>query len=370
MTAASSSGVESRNGPPDAVRISARDRGHRLADEALPDRRVLGVDRAEPGERAGVGIAGVGRRGRGAPARAPAASPGGRRRRASPCWPWRRPCPPRRAASTGRRLTTPPVATMTRSTSSRVASVSRASGRRRARCRPADPGSRAPHPSPSATAAGSQACGLLGEQRGIGAGGQGDDREGIRVRGQDLDRLAADRSGRPEERDASARLARLPRRRSDEEGEDIQGHDRCGEEERVDAVEHPAVARDQRPRVLRAGRPLDASIRRGRPPARRARSSGPRSERMDRVLAEPPRACAATTTVVDHDAADDALDGLRRRDVGEELRPPEVSARRGRRRCRTPRPRGGAAGSSHAPRRAPSSGGGRRDLGRRRGRAG
>ena len=105
----------------------ARDRGHRLADEALPDRRVLRVDRAEPGQRAGVGIAWV-------------ASPRpwrpGSRASGITRWPPATSVsllavattfPARRAASTGRRLTTPPVATMTRSTSSRVASASSAS---------------------------------------------------------------------------------------------------------------------------------------------------------------------------------------------------------------------------------------------------
>ena len=33
--------------------MSRRDRGRVLADEALPDRRVLGVDRPQPGERRG-----------------------------------------------------------------------------------------------------------------------------------------------------------------------------------------------------------------------------------------------------------------------------------------------------------------------------
>ena len=47
-----------------------RDAGHRLADEALPDRRVLGVDRAEPGERARERVPGA--RGRAARRPAPA----------------------------------------------------------------------------------------------------------------------------------------------------------------------------------------------------------------------------------------------------------------------------------------------------------
>ena len=118
----------SRNGPPEAVRIERRDPRHRLADEALPDRRVLGIDRAEPGERAGE----AGRRDR---SRARSAA----RARASGMTRWppatsvsllavATTLPAASAARTGRRLTMPPVATTTRSTSSRVA----ISARRRA----------------------------------------------------------------------------------------------------------------------------------------------------------------------------------------------------------------------------------------------
>ena len=100
--------------------------GHVLADEALPDRRVLRVDRPEPGQRARVWVAGSFR----ATARARSPASGMTR------WPpatrvsllaVATTLPARSAARTGRRLTTPPVATMTRSTSSRVASVSSAS---------------------------------------------------------------------------------------------------------------------------------------------------------------------------------------------------------------------------------------------------
>ena len=49
----------SRNGPPEAVRTRAATPAPGLADEALPDRRVLGVDRAEPGERARERVARV-----------------------------------------------------------------------------------------------------------------------------------------------------------------------------------------------------------------------------------------------------------------------------------------------------------------------
>ena len=66
VTAASVAGSASRNGPPDAVRTSAATPYHQFADEALPDRRVLQIDRSQPGQCAGIRIAGVpGGRGRG-----------------------------------------------------------------------------------------------------------------------------------------------------------------------------------------------------------------------------------------------------------------------------------------------------------------
>ena len=111
--------------------------------------------------------------------------------------------PARSAASTGRRLTTPPVATTTRSTSSRVASsIERRVARGPFRalrevqtgegvafrechdCRPQLP------------------C-LFRERRPIPAGRQCDDAEELRVRGDDLDRLGADRARGAEERDAA-----------------------------------------------------------------------------------------------------------------------------------------------------------------------
>ena len=56
VIAANSAAGRSRNGPPDAVRIEARPPCEVLADEALPDRRMLRVDRAQPAERAGEGV--------------------------------------------------------------------------------------------------------------------------------------------------------------------------------------------------------------------------------------------------------------------------------------------------------------------------
>ena len=164
------------------------------------------------------------------PADAPPASPGGRRRPASPCWPSPRPCPRANAARTGRRLTIPDVATTTRSTSSRLASSTRASS----------------DGADDREVAG--AVGLLVERRPVRTGGQGDDAESSGS-ASDIDHLAADRPGRAEERDV--------RCGSVDDGDDIQRHDGCGEQERIDSVEHPAVARDQRARVLGAGGALE-----------------------------------------------------------------------------------------------------------------
>ena len=112
----------SRNGPPDAVRISAATpaidsptRHCQIAEcsESIGRSQASGLANGSAGRRRGD------RRRRAA---GPAASPGGRPRRASPCWRSRRPCPAASAARTGRRLTTPPVPMTTRSTSSRVTS--------------------------------------------------------------------------------------------------------------------------------------------------------------------------------------------------------------------------------------------------------
>ena len=97
---------------------------------------------------------------------------------------------------------------------------------------------------------------LLREQLALRAGRERDDLEGVRVRLEDVERLAPDRAGRAEERDPAAvavgaALGVSGRKRGHK------GHDRCGEEERVDAVEDAAVARDQRAGVLGPGRPLE-----------------------------------------------------------------------------------------------------------------
>ena len=111
--------------------------------------------------------------------------------------------PARSAARTGRRLTTPPVPTTTRSTSSRVASRSSASGPPTRSV----PAGRSSPASAGAIAQGdrgrTKARGLLREQAGVRAGRERDDPECLRMRVEDLDGLAADRAGRAEERDAA-----------------------------------------------------------------------------------------------------------------------------------------------------------------------
>ena len=120
--------------------------------------------------------------------------------------------PARSAASVGRSDTTPPVPTITRSTSSRVASSTQrvlapdAGHARRA-------GRGATASSARATAAGREAPGLRLELRGVAAGGQGDDLEPVGVGLEDVDRLAADAPGRAQQRDADAPAVSEPARR-------------------------------------------------------------------------------------------------------------------------------------------------------------
>jgi hypothetical protein len=146
---------------------------------------------------------------------------------------------------------------------------------------------------------------------------------------EDLDRLTPDRAGRAQERHrrVGARSIAAPRPRSPlvrKEGDDIERHDRRREQERIDAVEHAAVARDQRPRVLAPGGALDDRL--GEVAGlRRERRQRPEDDRVDRVLAERPehqrddegrRETPPTTPSI-------VLDW---RDVGQELRPAEVLA--------------------------------------------
>ena len=148
--------------------------------------------------------------------------------------------------------------------------------------------------SPSATTPARSRAACSARSVAFAAGREGDDPERVRVRGEDVERLASDRAGRAEEGDAGVRAAR--RHRSANDGEDIQGHDRRGEQERVDAVEHPAVARDERARVLRAGRPLEHRLGEvaGLGGERRER---PEEQRVERRSGRGPTAALATTTV-------------------------------------------------------------------------
>ena len=135
--------------------------------------------------------------------RAPAASPGGHRRRASPCWRSPRPCRPAARPAPGRRLTMPPVATITRSTSSRVAKRSRASGRAlQLRARRQVQTARGGSGRPSATTGGRKPRELGREGVRVTAGRQRHDPERVRPGGlEHVERLSADRSGRAEQRD-------------------------------------------------------------------------------------------------------------------------------------------------------------------------
>ena len=309
----------------------------------------------------------VGRGDRGRAARARAASRGARRRRASPCSPSRRPCPPRSAARTGRRLTTPPVATTTRSTSSRVASSSSASSPRPSRAggrsRPASADS-----SPSATAW-AQALACSASSAGVAS------RRRARRPGRRPGCAARTSTAwRPidpvEPRSATRRAAPLAARRQRRTATTYKFDDRRGEEERIDPVEDAAVARDERPGVLRAGGALEhrfgevAGLRGERESAARGRRPrAPGSGRAPTAASPRRRACG-------DDPADDALVRLRRRDVGAGTGAARSAARRDTRPCRTPRR--ASTSSRIQPRSGPSAAERRRRRHRRgrRGRAG
>ena len=180
----------------------ARDRRPRLAHQALPDGRMLGVDRPQPGERRPR--AGHRRRPRRAsrPARRPPPSPGGRRRRASPCWPSRPPCrlaaprgwaaarPHRRyRRSRGRRRRGSRARGARRPPRIRVVPAGRSSARPRRRARPRRGRSRRACASSSAA---------------VATGGQRRDPEPVGVRLEDLHGLAPDAPGGSQQRDAEA----------------------------------------------------------------------------------------------------------------------------------------------------------------------
>ena len=177
----------------------AGDRGAGLPDQALPDRRVLGVDRAQPRERGREGVGGVEAPRAQPPGPAPRPSRGGRPRRASPCSPSRRSC--RRAGPPGP-----------------------AAARRRPRCRPrrcrrrrawqAPRGRRPPDPlgagrqverravAGEADGGGSDARGLGCKLRRVAAARERDDGESVGVALQDLEGLRADAPRRAQQRDA------------------------------------------------------------------------------------------------------------------------------------------------------------------------
>ena len=142
----------------------------------------------------------------------PAASPDGHPRRASPCWPSPRPCRRSSAARTGPRLTMPPVPTTTRSTSSRVASCSSASSPP-TRSVPAGR-SRAPRARSSAraTAAGRNRAACSARVAPSWPVARATIRKSASIGGQDVDRLAPDGSGRPQEGDAAPSVSRGRRR--------------------------------------------------------------------------------------------------------------------------------------------------------------
>ena len=227
-----------------------RDAGHRLADEALPDRRVLRVDRAEPGERARER---VGRASRPRPRR--------RAPRASGITRW----PPATSVSLLAVATTLPAA--------RAASdgpeADDAAGRRRRRDRrrrgrelvegigAADasvPGGRS-----------SAAVVREGDRRPAAAGAPARRARRLRPAASATTRSVRDarrarrppggpiEPGRAEQRDPPSRAAPAQRKAATTYRVD----DRRREQERVDAVEDPAVARDQRAGVLGAGGPLE-----------------------------------------------------------------------------------------------------------------
>ena len=165
------------------------------------------------------------------------------------------------AARTGRRLTTPPVATTTRSTSSRVAIASIASGPvvRNVPGRQLEPRGRRrigqrhdPRRSRRTWVA---------KRLGVAAGGHGHDLEGGVARGgQDVQRLAPDGAGRTGEQGDPRRPVASPRAAPRHHDEQVEVDDGRGEEDRVDPVEHAAVAGDERARVLGAGRPLEQRL--------------------------------------------------------------------------------------------------------------
>src|SRR3954452_6822041 len=322
VTAAISSAVASRNGPPDAVRtrlatavMASPTRHCQIAEcsESIGRSQASGLAYAPSGSDAAVLAASSRASGI---TRCPPAT------RVS-LFAVATTLPARSAARTGRRLTTPPVATMTRSTSSRVASASSASapptssvpvGRSRAAAAPS---------SASATAAGRKraACSPSSAPFDPVARAVRRKASGCASRTSTVWRPIE-----PVEPRSATRSGPLPASRlaSAKEGDDIERHDGGCEHERIDAVEHPAVAGDERARILRTCRALDDRLCEI---AGLGGKSGQRAEekRVEWVLAEPPQEEGDDDGRGDH-PTDEALDGLGRGDMGQEMGPADALA--------------------------------------------
>ena len=177
---------------------------HRFADEALPDRRVLGIDRPEPGERARERVQrrhrGDGRRVRPRQRHHQVAAGdqgllvGGRDD----------------LAGAQRGKDRPQADDATRPDDHEVHVVADRERLEGVRAADALGAGREVHRGQArrigqADGPRTQAGHLLGERRGIRPGGQRDDLEGLGVRGEDVDRLAPDRAGRAEQRDPATR---------------------------------------------------------------------------------------------------------------------------------------------------------------------
>ena len=163
---------------------------------------------------------------------------------------------------------------------------------------------------------------LRGEQLGVAAGGERDDlasrrRDGA-VPADDVERLGPDRAGRPQDGDARHRRQRGTRHQVKTVQREVVGR-RQGEEDRVEAVEEPAVAGQERAEVLEAEVALhhrlgEVAERSGdRHDERRARAPAPipsSAHRCTTLPTMPPRTIAATI------AGDEPLDRLVRRHCG------------------------------------------------------
>src|SRR4051794_33394861 len=229
------------------------------------------------------------------------------------------------AASTGRRLTTPPVPTITRSTSSRVASASSASAPATVSVPPGRSAAARALSSASATADGRNlaACSVRRVALEPAASATTSKASLLLSRTsrvcrpiEPVEPRSATRR-RPSAADGAAAC-------SAGEDEDIQGHDRCREDERIDPVADAAVAWDQGAGVLGPRRSLEHGFREVARLGRESRDR-PEQERVKRVHAEAPKHDCRHDRGRDH-TSDEPLDRLRRRDVGQEFGPPEVLA--------------------------------------------